>query len=195
MVAHLAPPDYGVILVNFPVVVNSSKDLSPVKHSVQHHTETTGRSATAKYYRLDPERLVVTKAEFAELERQGVVERSDSEWASPLHLVKKAGDGWRPCGDFRQLNLQTTPDKYSCPNIGDLTTYLASCVVFSKLDLWKRYYQIPVRPADVRKTAIIMPFGLYIFKRVPFSLRNTGHTFQRIMDRVLVTVLSTSMTF
>ncbi len=76
-------------------------------------------------------------------------------------------------------------DKYSCPNIGDLTAGLASCAVFSKLDLRKGYHQIPVRPADVKKTAIITPFGLYVFKRVPFGLRNAGQTFQRMMDRVL----------
>jgi hypothetical protein len=80
--------------------------------------------------------------------------------------------------------MATTPDKYPVPNIQDLSVRLHGCRVFSKLDLRKGYYQIPVRPADVPKTAVITPFGLWEFKRMPFGLKNTGQSFQRLMDRV-----------
>ena len=116
-----------------------------MKHRVEHHIETEGRPVAAKYRRLDAVRLKAAKAEFAELERQGVIRRSSSHWASALHLVKKADGSWRPCGDFRQLNVQTKPDRYTCPNMGDLTARLAGCKVFSKLDLRKGYHQVPVR--------------------------------------------------
>jgi RNase H-like domain found in reverse transcriptase/Reverse transcriptase (RNA-dependent DNA polymerase) len=176
---------YEKLLNEFPAVLNPSKQLLPVKHDVMHHIETDGQPATAMYRRLDPAKLVAAKAEFAELERQGVVCRSNSSWASPLHMVRKPDGTWRPCGDFCQLNLQTKPDRYPCPNIGDLTSRLAGCRVFSKLDLRKGYYQVPVRLEDICKTAIVTPFGAFEFLRMPFGLRNAGQTFQRFMDTVL----------
>ena len=100
-------------------------------------------------------------------------------------MGKKADDTWRPCGDYRLLNLQTEPDLYTCPNIADLTASLEGCTIFSKLDLCKGFHQIPVRPCDMHKTANITPFGLWELICMPFGLRNAGQSFQRFMDKVL----------
>ena len=177
--------EYTQILRSFPEVLNASQQLPPVKHHVEHHIDTEGHAVAAKYRRLDPDRLEAARKDFAELEKQGIIRRSKSHWASPLHLVKKSDGTWRPCGDFRRLNLQTKADRYTCPNMADLTARLAGCHVFTKLDLRKGYHQVPVRPADVHKTAITTPFGLFEFVRMPFGLRNAGQTFQRLMDEVL----------
>ena len=39
-------------------------------------------------------------------------------------------------------------------------------------------------PADIPKTAIITPFGLFKFLCLPFGLQNASQTFQRMMDRI-----------
>jgi cleavage and polyadenylation specificity factor subunit 1 len=69
--------------------------------------------------------------------------------------------------------------------MADLSPCLAGCKLFSKIDLQKRYLQVPVAEADIAKTAIITPFGLYEFLRTPFGLRNAGMTFQHLMDGIL----------
>ena len=73
-------------------------------------------------------------------------------------MVPKADGSWRPCGDFRRLNDATEDDRYPLPHIQDFGSNLHGRKVFSVLDLQRGYHQIPMDPADVKKTAIITPF-------------------------------------
>lgn len=175
--------------VTLPLQRNQIEELS-TKSKVFHHIETKNTNPIAFRSRpLFGDKLEAAKAEFQSLLSDGIVQRSNSPWASPLHLVPKKESGqWRPCGDYRALNAHTVDDKYVIPHLRSLTMGLHGKKIFSKLDLLKAYMQIPVAESDIQKTAVCTPFGTFEFKFMPFGLKNAGATFQRFMDSIFSNV-------
>ncbi|KAJ8383472.1 hypothetical protein AAFF_G00220680 [Aldrovandia affinis] len=122
---------YLRLLAEFPDLTQPTFSAPTVKHGVEHHIDTKGPPVYARARRLDPAKLAVAKAEFAHMEQVGIIRRSDSPWASPLHIVAKPGGGWRPCGDYRRLNDATTPDRYPVPHIQDFSAHLSDDILIA----------------------------------------------------------------
>ena len=173
------------LLDSFPTISTPSFTVKQPQHGVKHYIPTDGPPVQARARKLAPDRLAIAKAEIEKLCDLGICKRGKSEWASPLMVAPKPGGGWRVCGDYRRLNSVTQDDKYPVRTLTDFTADLHGKTVFSKIDLLKGYHQIPVDDKDIGKTGVITPFGLFIFPRTPFGLKNAGQDFQRLMDEIL----------
>ena len=83
------------------------------------------------------------------------------------------------CVDYMDLNKVCPRDAYPLPNIDRLVDGAAGNKVLSFLDAYSGYNQIPKN-----KTAFITNDANYFYKVMPFSLKNAGATYQRLMDKV-----------
>ncbi len=126
------------------------------------------------------------RAELEDLERQGVIERCRSNWASPLVPVRKPDGGIRLCVDYRRLNDKTVKEPYYIPSFDEMVEKVGTGRVLSKVDLAKGFHQVMVEEKDRDKTSFVCPFGKFRFRRMPFGLTNAPSVFQRLMDEVLV---------
>ena len=75
-----------------------------------------------------------------------VIEPSTSSVASPIVLVKKPDGSNRFCVDFRRLNKVTKFDSEPIPDQEELFTKLVKDQFFTKIDLSKGYWQVPMSP-------------------------------------------------
>lgn len=153
-----------------------------VKHSI-----TTGDCPPIKQAprRVSPAKREEMQRMVDEMAAQGLVERSDSPWLSPVVLVNKKDGTRRFCVDYRALNDHTVKDSYPLPRIDDTLDALAGVRWLSTLDLKSGYHQVEMAEEDKYKTAFSFGQGLWHFRVMPFGLCNAPSRFERLMEKVL----------
>ena len=115
----------------------------------------------------------------------GVVRLSTSPYMSPIVMVNKKDGSNRVCVDFRKLNKITEVDPEPMTTAEDLFRRLNGKKYLSKIDLTKEYWQIPVAPEVMHKTAFVTPDGQYEFTRMPFGMVNSDATLVRGLWKIL----------
>ena len=120
-----------------------------------------------------------------ELNALDIIEPSISPYSAPVVPVRKKDGMLRMCIDYRQLNRITIPDKFPVPNLLDSIFSLRDTKFFTRLDLVRGYYQIPIAKESRQYTAFSTPKNHWQFKRLSFGLRNAPSAFQREIQAVL----------
>lgn len=99
-----------------------------------------------RYRPRNPAMQAVINEEVAKMEREGVIEPSQSAWSSPVVVVRKKDGTHRFCIDFRKLNAVSEKDAYPLPHIAATLDKLRGARYLSTLDLKNGYWQVPLDP-------------------------------------------------
>jgi hypothetical protein len=156
--------------------------------------EPGARASAKRNYPMTYEEELFAEEQIRSWLRSGTIRLSaGSPWTSPIVIAYHPRTGKpRLCIDYRSLNAVTIADQYLMPLISNITRAMQGKRVFSKIDLSQGFNQLEIAPDSRHLTAFPGPRGQkYEFVGSPFGLRNIPSAFQRMMDRVLGTMLWT----
>jgi hypothetical protein len=81
----------------------------------------------------------IVKESLEKMLKMNIIEASDSDWASPIVLVRKPDGSERFCVDYRKLNAVTVKDSYPMPHVESKLNKLHGCKFFTSLDCISGY--------------------------------------------------------
>lgn len=139
------------------------------------------------FYRVPTHMQKEIDRQVQELLDAGIIVESNSEFNSPVVLVKKKDGRYRFCIDYRKLNKITKPLTFPLPRLECVfdTIAEAKSQIFSTFDLHSGYWQLQMHPESRHKTAFITQNGVYEWTRVGMGLKNSCVSFQTAMTDIL----------
>lgn len=208
--SHLSPTDASK-LTNSDVLKNLDSKLSHLEESQRqdlqkllekysdlfpdvpsrtnqiYHDVDVGDAAPVKQhpYRLNPRKQQYLKEEVKYLLENDFIEPSSSSWSSPCILVPKPDGSYRMCTDYRKVNSVTKTDTFPIPRMDDCIDKLGKAKYVTKFDLLKGFWQVPLTDRAKEISAFVTPEGLYQYKVMPFGMKNSPATFQRLINKVI----------
>ncbi|XP_052291856.1 uncharacterized protein LOC127900699 [Citrus sinensis] len=143
---------------------------------------------------LETERYEAINGEVEKLLKVGFIrEVNYPEWISNVVLVKKANGKWRMCVDFTDLNKACPKDSFPLPKIDQLVDSTTGHGLLSFMDAFSGYNQIPMFEQDEESTAFITNQGLFCYRIMSFGLKNTGATYQRLVNKIFKALIGRTM--
>ena len=155
----------------------------------KHHIEIKPGSKPVRlqFYRTSLQNAKEISRQIDDMEKHGIIKPSNSEWHSPVVLVKKKNGTFRFACDYRALNKITVPMSFPLPHMESVfdTIGAAKANYFTKLDLMSGFWQMELDEGSRKKAAFITQRGVYEWTRMPFGLTNAPISFQTLMSSVL----------
>lgn len=152
---------------------------------------TSDKPVYVKQFPLAHKNKGIAIKETTKLIENKAVRETKSPYNAPAMVVAKkelieGEKRYRLVIDYRALNEITIADPYLLPNINEILDLIGNKKYFDVLDLKSGFHQVRMRESDIHKTAFsIHPLGRWEFVVLPFGLKNSARTFQRVINKVL----------
>ena len=98
------------------------------------------------------------------------------KWLANVVVVPKKCGKWRVCVDYTDLDEACLKDSFPLPYIDQIADAIVEHVTLSFLDAFSGY---------VEKMNFITPHGLYCYNVMPFGLKNSRATYQRLVTKIV----------
>lgn len=121
--------------------------------------------------------------EINRLIKLGVLEKIESsEWGAPSFIIPKPNGTVRFLSDFRELNKRLVRKPYPLPKVSDMLQQMEGFTYASAIDLNMGYYHLQLDMATREICAIVFPWGVYRYKRLPMGAATAPDIFQAKMN-------------
>ena len=127
------------------------------------------------------------ESQITQLLANGLIEESNSPFASPVTLAYKKEDGRRSrlCVDFRDLNRIVVSEPQPFPRIEYIVVKAGHCHWYSTFDINSAFWSVPLRETDRERTAFVTQSGHFQWTCLPFGLKISPSIFQRILSGII----------
>ena len=160
---------------------------APGKTTWIEHDIDVGEAKPVKLppYRVNPEKQALIEEELNYMLTHGLIQKTYSEWSSPVTLQRKPDGKPRFCIDFRKVNALSKADTYPLPRVDDSVDRIGAATFITKIDLVKGYWQVPLSARAQEISCFVANGATYRCLVMPYGLRNAPATFQRLMNHVV----------
>ncbi len=107
----------------------------------------------------------------------------EATWLSPIVVVPKKNKKLKIYVDFKKLNATMKKDPFRLPFTNEVLNTLASCEAYSSLDGYFGYHQLCIIPKDRYKTMFVTNWGMFIWRVMPFGMKNAPPRSQKTMTK------------
>ena len=99
--------------------------------------------------------------------------------------MPKPDGSYRMCTDYGKVNSVGKSDTFPIPRMDDCIDKVGNAKFVTKFDLLKGFWQVPLTERAKEISAFVTPDGLYQYKVMPFGMKNSPASFQRLINKVI----------
>lgn len=180
------------IIASFPLQFYVDGDVLSSTDIIKHEIKLLPGSnvVNLRQYRIPHTQKKILEEIVNEHERQGIIEKCQSNYNSPAIVIPKKGDNgeytdFRLVVDYRKLNEITEVTNFPIPLIDDILDGLNGCSYFTTIDIKGAFHQILMEESSRDYTAFTANNFQYRWLRMPFGLSSAPLTWQRAINTIL----------